>query len=155
MALRMVGRTDPEKDTSTLIQHYYRERAIVDIAILTLEQGGITMKLDTGEILGAIDAWGFPKYPSRTLILQPDADLLSALRTFIAQNELLLCEPDCWLGTWIHPYSGQYYLDITTNCPNLDEARRRAIEFSKRDGRRILALYHYERGQTIFLTDDL
>jgi hypothetical protein len=66
-------------------------------------------------------------------------------------NEPLLGETDCWLGTWINPQTQHCYLDITTSHPDLNEARRIALEISDREGRRIVALYNSKQNKTIYL----
>jgi hypothetical protein len=148
---REVGQAAPD----TRLREYRFDRYVLDVAIATLEHGGVTARLDTGEFLRAADMWGFPKYPSRTAILPPASDLVGALKAFIRHNEPLLLEPKCWLGTWINPTNGCCYLDITTSCADLDEARRVAQELSARDGRKIVALYNAGRNQTIYLWDDV
>lgn len=150
-AAREVGNTT----TDAALRHYYFERYLLDVAIATLEQGGVTARLDTGEFLAASDVWGFPKYPSRTVILPPASDLVAALKSFIQRNEALLLEANSWLGTWINPANGCCYVDVTTSCADLDEAQRVARELSARDGRKIVALYNACRNQTIYLWDDV
>jgi hypothetical protein len=98
-----------------------------------------------------MDAWSFPKYPGKTLILPPDVDLVGEIRAFILANESFLSEADCWLGTWIHPKTRYFYLDISTSRPDLDDARNTALEISRREGRRIVALYHSAREETVYL----
>ena len=121
------------------------------MASLTLEKGGTASRPDTRQFLAPMDAWSFPKYPGKTLILPPEADLVGQIRAFILDNESFLSEPDCWLGTWIHPGTRYFYLDIVTSRPDLDEARKMALEISQREGRRIVALYHSGREETVYL----
>jgi len=130
---------------------YYFEKYALEVVIATIENGGTASKLDGYQLLPPADAWEFPKYPARTLILPPEADLVEELKNFISANEPLLREPDCWLGTWIHPGTGCFYLDITTSCNDLNEAKRVALEISERAGRRIVALYNSRRKETIYL----
>ncbi|GCE19759.1 hypothetical protein [Dictyobacter kobayashii] len=87
----------------SLLERYHFDKYVLDVCIATIEQGGVTSKLDTYQFLSPIDAWAIPKYPDKTVILPPSADLQKALSTFIVQNELWLRMPDCWLGTWIEP----------------------------------------------------
>lgn len=129
------------------------ENYVLEIAIATLENGGSASRLDGYELLLPADAWEFPKYPARTVILPPDADLVEELKTFISANEAFLREPDCWLGTWINPQTGCFYLDITTSHADRDEAGRMALAVSRRDGRRIVAIYNSKRGETVFLPE--
>jgi len=135
----------------TQLDRYYFERYVLDIAIATLEKGGVASKPETYESLPPVDSWSFPKYPQRTAILPPDVDLVEEIKRFIAANEAYLKEPDCWLGTWINPHTKHYYLDITTSCDDLDEARQVAQEISHREGRKIVALYNSKRDQTVYL----
>jgi len=127
------------------------ENYILDVATATLENGGTASRLDGYQLLLPVDAWQFPKYPARTVILPPEADLVEELKKFISVNEPLLREPDCWLGTWVNPGTGCFYLDITTSCNDLDEARRMALEISEREGRRIVAIYNSVRRETVYL----
>jgi hypothetical protein len=124
---------------------------VLAVARATLKNGGTASRLDGYQLCAPTDAWEFPKYPDRTVILPPEADLVEELKKFISENESFLQEPDCWLGTWINPQTGCFYLDITTRCNDLDEARKMALEFSARAGRRIVALYHSGRKETMYL----
>lgn len=136
---------------STALEYYRFEKYLLEVAIITLEKGGSASKLDTYEFLPPIDAWGFPKYPGKTAILSSDIDLVAALRKFVTDNELYLRETDSWLGTWIHPATRDYYLDITTSCIDLEEAKREAIVRSHAEERKIVALYNTKRDQTVYL----
>lgn len=129
------------------------EKYILNVATATLKKGVTASNLDTYQFLAPVDAWGFPKYPGRTVILPPEADLVEALKTFIADNEPALREADSWLGTWINPHTGEYYLDITTSRQGLAEARATAKAISLREGRKIVALYNSKRDQTVYLWD--
>ena len=124
---------------------------IEDIAAATLQNGGAAFRLETCQFLPPLDVWTFPKYPGRTTILPSNVNLLEALKVFISVNEQFLREPDCWLGTWIHPENHDFYLDITTGCADLDTARKMALEASRREGRKIVALYNSKRNETIYL----
>jgi hypothetical protein len=130
------------------------EKYVLNVATATLEKGVTASKLDTYQFLAPVDAWGFPKYPGRTVILPPEADLVEALKAFITDNESALREADSWLGTWINPHTGQYYLDITTSRQDLAEARATARAISLREGRKIVALYNSKLDQTVYLWDD-
>lgn len=121
------------------------------IASRTLANGGVAFKLDTREFLPPMDIWSFPKYPSRTAILAHDINLVKALEGFIILNEPFLMEADCWLGTWIHPQSQEFYLDIATGCADLDDAMQTALQVSQHDGRQIVAIFNSKRGQTVYL----
>lgn len=139
----------------TRLDRYYFERYVLDIAIATLEKGGVASRLETYEFLPPADSWSFPKYPQRTAILPPDVDLVEEIKKFIATNEAYLKEPDCWLGTWVNPRTKHYYLDVTTSRDDLDEAREVAQETSRREGRKIVALHNSKRDQTVYLWDDV
>ena len=133
------------------LARYSFERFILEVVMATFENEGAASKLDGYQLLPPVDAWQFPKYPARTVILPPEADLVEGLKNFISANEAFLREADCWLGTWIHPQTGCFYLDITTSCKDLDEARRIALEISARAGRKIVALYNSKRKEIIYL----
>ena len=140
---------------TTPLEQWYFERYLLDVAIATVEKGVIAAKLATYQLLPPIDAWGFPKYPSKTTILPPEIDLVAELRTFIEINETYLNEMDCYLGTWVNPHTKHYYLDITTSCADLEEARRIARAISMKEDRKIVALYNSRREQTVYLWDDV
>lgn len=127
------------------------EQYIQEVARATFEQGGTASRLEGSRLLPLLDTWQFPKYPGRTVILPPTTDLVEALKRFISANEMFLREPDCWLGTWINPQTGCFYLDITTSRDDLDEARRLALEISAREGRKIVAIYNSWRRETVYL----
>lgn len=130
------------------------EKYIQEVATATLQNGGVAFKLDTCQFLPPMDVWEFPKYPSKTVILPPGVDLVNELRNFVSTNEPFLREPDCWLGTWVNPQTRCFYLDITTSCIDLDEARRMALEVSGRDGRKIVAIYNSRQRKIIYLRED-
>jgi hypothetical protein len=117
----------------------------------TWENGGVAFKLDTHQFLPPMDVWAFPKYPGRTAILPPDINLVEALEKFITCNEKYLKEPDCWLGTWIHPQTHEFYLDIATGCPDLEAAKKMALEVSQCEVRSIVAIYNSKRKETVYL----
>ncbi len=127
------------------------ENFLQEIADATLADGGAAFKLDTRQFLPPMDVWAFPKYPSRTAILPSNIDLVEALGDFISRNEQFLREPDCWLGTWIHPQTHDYYLDITTSCADVDTAIQMALEASRRAGRKTVAIYNSKRKETVYL----
>ena len=127
------------------------ENFLREIADATLANGGAAFKLDTCQFLPPMDVWAFPKYPSRTAILPSNIDLVEALGDFISRNEQFLRESNCWLGTWIHPQTHDYYLDITTSCADLDTAIKMALEASRREGRKIVAIYNSKRKETVYL----
>ncbi len=133
------------------LARYHFEKYVLEVSIVTLEKGVATSKLDTYQFLAPMDTWGFPKYPSKTAILPPEVDLVSELKNFIAVNETFLREPESWLGTWINPQNQHFYLDISTSHQELSEARRRALEISQQEGRKIVALYNSARDETVYL----
>ena len=131
--------------------HSRFEKYILEIAAATLEHGGVAFDLNTHRFLPPRDTWSFPKYPARTTILPPDVDLVAALEAFIEGNGPFLCEPDCWLGTWVHPRTGHFYLDVATACDDLDQARSMALAAGACEGRQIVALYNAGRQETVYL----
>ena len=137
------------------MEHRDFESYIRQVARMTLEQGGTASKPETGEFLPPRDSWSFPKYPQRTIILPPEADLVKGIEEFVSENEAYLKETDCWLGTWINPRTGCYYLDIATSCDDLERACGIARETSLREGRKIVALYNSKRAQIHYLWDDV
>jgi len=143
-----------ENGISTTInqEKMYFERYVLDVCSATIERGGVTSKIDTGQFFSATEAWGLPKYPDRTVILPHGADLVQEITAFISHNELYLKEPDCWLGTWIHPSTGHCYLDITAIYSCLEDARNEAIVLSQSSQRKIVALYDFKREETVYLS---
>lgn len=135
----------PQQKQSLSAEH------ICDIVNATIQSGGAAFALDICQLLQPRDLWEFPKYPARTTILPPEVDLAYEVRMFVSRNEDLLREPDCWLGVWTHPQTHDFYLDITTGCTDLDDARRMALDVSQRHGRRIVAIYNSRRKQTVYL----
>ena len=125
---------------------------IPNIAAATRANGGAAVKLDSYQFLPPMDVWSFPKYPGKTVILPADVNLEAGLKEFIDTNERSLKEADCWLGTWVHPETHEFYLDISTGCMDLEEAMKKASEASERDGRQIVAVYNSKRKETIYLT---
>jgi hypothetical protein len=127
------------------------EKYVLAVAAATLEKGGAVSRLDNYQFLAPVDDWQFPKYPGKTAILAPEVNLAEELKNFILLNEPYLNEADCWLGTWINPQTQHIYLDITTRQHDLDEARKMALAYSLRDGRKIVALYNSMRNVTHYL----
>lgn len=136
---------------ATWLEQYQFERFVLDLAIATLKYGGVTSQLPTYKFLDPIDAWGLPKYPDKTLILNPEANIAEGLHNFIQTNEIFLREPDTWLGTWINPNTLCCYVDVTLICPRLEEARREAIQRSQEGKRPVLALYNFKYNKTLYL----
>ena len=117
----------------------------------TLQNGGTASKPSSCKFLPVQDLWSFPKYPSKTAILPPSVNLLDELRNFVAKNEVPLNEDDCWLGTWINPQTGEYYLDIATGIEDLETAKEIAIQAGKAEGRQIVAMFNPKKNETVFL----
>ena len=130
------------------------EEYILRVAAETIKNGGSASKLNDEKFLPPLDLWSFPKYPARTMVLPATVDLAFELRRFITQNEDLLNEEDCWLGTWINPRSGEYYLDIATGIADLSKACNVAKKLSIEDGRKIVAIFNPKRNETIYLWDE-
>ncbi len=139
------------EESPHLLEHYYFERYVLEVCIATLERGGTTSRPDTYQFLLSVEAWGLPKYPDRTVILPPDANLPQAVTAFIHKNADFFQEQNCWLGTWIDPQTNHCYLDITCIYTRLDEARREAIALCHRAQRKIVALYDFKRERVIYL----
>lgn len=125
------------------------------VAAATRTHGGVAARLPTLDLLPPEDAWGFPKYPARTAILPHDVDLFAALDIFVATNMLQLCDQDSCLGTWLHPHTNQYYIDVTTSCADLATAYQQARCISLEQGRKIVAVYNSARQETVYLWDDV
>jgi hypothetical protein len=134
------------EDQEDWLAFYRFEKYLLDLCIVTLERGGATSNVLTRQSLPPIDAWCVPKYPEKTLILPPGANLVPGLRTFIHQNQTALHCSDTWLGTWINPFTRCCHLDITEIYFDLDEARQEALKRSQ-----VLALYNFKHNQTIYL----
>ncbi len=130
------------------------EEYILRVAAETLKNGGSASRLNAETFLPPMDVWSFPKYPSRTEILPPTVDLETELRKFVIQNESFLSEANCWLGTWINPRTGDYYLDIATGIAELSEARRAAKKASLTEGRKIVAIFNSKRNETVYLWEE-
>ncbi len=128
-------------------KRHYLER----VRELTLEQGWTVSSPVTEGFLRQADAWGFPKYPDRTVILPPDADLIAALGSFIVTNTVFLQETNCWLGTWVHPDKGDIYLNVTTSCKELGEALHTVARINAASKRNIIAVYNSSLDETVYL----
>ena len=137
-------------DQETWLERYRFEKYLLDLCIATLEQGGVTSNILTRQFLPPIDAWCVPKYPEKTLILPPGANLIPALKAFIQRNRKDLHCPDLWLGTWVNPFTHCCHLDVTEIYLDLDEARQEALKRS-----RVLALYNFKHNQTVYLHTEL
>lgn len=137
----------------TWLKQYYFEKYLLDVSIATLERGGVTSNAHTYEFLAPIDAWGFPKYPGKTVELPPGTNIVEELRQFILENNRELREPGAWLGTWIHPTTHCCYLDITAIASCLEEAKKEASKCSRQGRREIVALYNFKYQQTVYLCE--
>jgi hypothetical protein len=135
----------------TWLDQYYFEKYILEVSIATLERGGVTTNPMTYQFLAPIDAWGLPKYPGKTAILSPGANIAEELIQFIEENATYLKEPDAWLGTWINPATKCCYLDITTIYPTLEEAKKEALIRSMQESRDIVAIFNFKQNQTVYL----
>ena len=134
------------EDQEAWLEHYRFEKYLLDLCIVTLERGGVTSNMLTRQFLPPIDAWCVPRYPEKTLILPPGANLLPEIRTFVCQNHALLQDADAWLGTWINPFTRCCHLDVTELYPDFDAARQEALKHSQ-----VLALYNCMHNQTVYL----
>lgn len=127
------------------------ESYIKAVAIKTVQNGGTASKPATQTFLPVQDLWCFPKYPSKTSILPSSVDLIEELKNFILRNKEFLNEEECWLGTWVHPQTGEYYLDVSTGIDDLETALEIAVQAGKREGRHIVAIFNLQRNNTVFL----
>ena len=127
------------------------EEYISEVKRKTVEEGGSASKPSSCIFLPIQDLWCFPKYPAKTFILSPHVNLAKELIFFIEKNSTFLNEEDCWLGTWVNPQTGEYYLDISTGIENLEAARSFAIQAGKKDAREIVAMFNPKQQRTIFL----
>ncbi len=126
---------------------------VLQVVSRTLQNGGSASKPHTLTFLPDMNVWSFPKYPSRTLIVPGTVDLAQELRSFIAKNEAALVEEDCWLGTWLHPQTGEYYLDVATGVEDLEEAYQMAMNTGREEGRQVVAIFNAMQKRTIYLRD--
>lgn len=129
------------------------EMYIQQIVLQTLQHGGSASKPRTFTFLPVMDVWSFPKYPSRTLILPGTADLSKELKSFIIKNQIFLDEEECWLGTWLHPQTGEYYLDIATGVEDLEEAYQLALKAGQKEGRQVVAMFNARQNRTVYLRE--
>lgn len=127
------------------------EEYISEVKRKTVEEGGSASKPSSCIFLPIQDLWCFPKYPAKTFILSPHVNLAKELIFFIEKNSTFLNEEDCWLGTWVNPQTGEYYLDISTGIENLEVARSFAIQAGQKDAREIVAMFNPKQQRTIFL----
>jgi hypothetical protein len=130
------------------------EQYTLCVTIATIERGGVTSHPHTYQFLAPVDAWGFPKYPSKTILVAPVMDLHLAIRSFVTTHLCVFGEPNTWFGTWINPQTQHCYLDITTSHPDLGQAQALAQQISQRERRQIVALYNTLRKQTVYLEGD-
>lgn len=140
--------------STPLLERYYLEKFILEVSIATLEYGGVTSNLRTYQFLEPIDAWALPRYPEKTLILQPGTDISANLRGFIHTNVSHLHAPGSWLGTWINPATRCCHLDITEIYPSLEEARTQALQRNASGSRAIVAVYNFKQQKTIYLREE-
>jgi hypothetical protein len=110
------------------------EQYTLSVTIATIECGGVTSNPRTYHFLAPVDAWGFPKYPSKTIIVAPTVDLHLAIRSFVITHLCVFGEPNSWFGTWINPQTQHCYLDITTSHTDLSQAQALAQQISQREG---------------------
>ncbi|HNF94796.1 MAG TPA: hypothetical protein PLQ75_09120 [Anaerolineales bacterium] len=127
------------------------EEYINEVTRKTIQEGGSASKPSSCIFLPIQDLWCFPKYPAKTSIFPPHINLAEELKNFIEKNITFLDEEDCWLGTWVNPQTGEYYLDISTGIENLEAARSFAIQAGQKDGREIVAMFNPRQRHTIFL----
>lgn len=137
----------------SFVENSYFEQFILDVCIATLEDGGVTSNVHTSQFLAPVDAWGLPRYPAKTRILPPGADLSSGLRDFIWANVDDLRAPCSWLGTWINPSTCCCHLDITEIYPTFEEAHAQALHHNASGSRAIIAVYNFKQKRTVYVQD--
>jgi hypothetical protein len=120
------------------------------IVARTLAHGGATFDLATLAFESPGDFWYFPRYPSRTRIVD-QRRLPEEIPAFIERNREVCTGADLWLGTWINPQSGQCYLDLTMRLAGKDQALREARRVSEADGRKIVTMYNPGLGRTEYV----
>lgn len=111
------------------------------IVTRTVERGGATFDIATLSFASPGDFWYFPRYPSRTVMVERSR-LLEELSAFVERNRDVCTGPGIWLGTWINPHSGRCYLDVTMRVAGKEAALREARRVSDLDGRKIVTIYH-------------
>lgn len=130
------------------------EEYLQEVASRTWNEGGSASNPFLMQFLQVNDVWCFPKYPSRTIILPSTVDLAASLSEFVDQNKDVLCEEDCWLGTWQNPQTGEYYLDVATGIGDFSMACETAQRLSLMGGRQIVAMYNPLRKETYYLREE-
>ncbi len=125
-------------------------RLIEQIVRTTLDHGGTTADLRTMRIHPAEDAWYFPRFPERTMIVALTG-LASSVSGFIEQHREALITGDLWLGTWINPESRKCYLDLITRSTDRQDALELARSYSRSGGRKIIAICNPLRRLTVDL----
>lgn len=104
--------------------------------------GGVSVDLKKQNILKPLDFWYFPKYPSKTSIVNADKNLEKELHMFIERNKKLLSLEDTILGVWFNSNNNSYYLDITTWEKDFEKAIKKAKQISTKEGRKIVTVYN-------------
>ncbi|WP_432949452.1 hypothetical protein ACQPXM_16470 [Kribbella sp. CA-253562] len=130
------------------------EEMVERIVARTQEHGGATFSLVASAFAELESYWYFPKYPSRTRIVDPSR-LRSELLEFIQQNHEVCRESDVWIGTWLNPRSGRCYLDITMRMRDQDEAIARARLVSVAEARNVVTIYNPYLDRTEYVWDDV
>lgn len=134
----------PDQATAVLVEQIVR---------LTLDHGGTTADLMTMRTLPAVDAWYFPRFPERTMIV-PLTDLAPSVHRFIGLHRDTLTDDNIWLGTWINPETRACYLDLITRNADQHEALKLARRYSRVGGRKIIAICNPRRRQTRQVWDE-
>jgi hypothetical protein len=111
------------------------------IVARTVQDGGATFDLAALAFAGPGDFWYFPRYPSRTRMVDLSG-LYEEISAFVEHNREICAHAAVWLGTWINPHSGKCYLDLTTRLADRDEALREARRVSEVEGRKIVTIYN-------------
>ena len=131
----------PEKSSAPLVEQIVR---------MTLDHGGTTADLRTMRIQPVEDAWYFPRFPERTMIVTL-TELGSSVSRFIELHREALITGGLWLGTWINPETRTCYLDLITRSADQHEAVELARRYSRDGGRKIIAICNPSRRLTVDL----
>ena len=92
-----------------------------EISALHRTQGGATYHLERGNLSGR-RLWCVSVFPERSRKI-PGREIPDfVLRAFLRENQDLLSDPRCCVGTWHSPKSNRTYLDITAALADEEEA---------------------------------
>lgn len=116
------------------------KKLIKDIVIKTLENGGSTTSILTGEMNPES---GFMCSLKDCTIINIDQFNTSSIEEIIRDNRELLSQENIYLGTWVD--NNKVYIDISENITDIEEARAVGI------ARKQLAIFDCSRKEVITL----